>query len=112
MKLGGSLFKILSLIAIFPSQTENIQAIPSLESSSIGMVGFKIYKNCFRAGAHWFIIVFLILINVAAQVNNIYFGLCFQLDTYVLIQTMFILLFLICILRDMFPRLREVVGSC
>uniref|UniRef100_A0AAA9S7X9 Multidrug resistance-associated protein 4-like n=1 Tax=Bos taurus TaxID=9913 RepID=A0AAA9S7X9_BOVIN len=48
--------------------TENIQAIPSLESSSIGMVGFKIYKNCFRAGAHWFIIVFLILINVAAQV--------------------------------------------
>ncbi|DAA23787.1 TPA: ATP-binding cassette protein C4-like [Bos taurus] len=48
--------------------TENIQAIPSLESCSIGMVGFKIYKNCFRAGAHWFIIVFLILINVAAQV--------------------------------------------
>ncbi|XP_061290366.1 ATP-binding cassette sub-family C member 4-like isoform X2 [Bos javanicus] len=48
--------------------TENIQAIPSLESCSIGMVGFKIYKNCFRAGAHWFIIVFLILMNVAAQV--------------------------------------------
>ena len=70
------------------------------------MVGFKIYKNCFRAGAHWLIIVFLILINVAAQVNsNIYFGLCFQLDTYVLIHNMFILLFLICILRDMFPRL-------
>ena len=106
MKLGGSLFKILSLIAIFPSQNENIQAIPSLESCSIGMVGFKIYKNCFRAGAHWLIIVFLILINVAAQVNsNIDFGLCFQLDTYVLIHNMFILLFLICILRDMFPRL-------
>ncbi|KAB0372891.1 hypothetical protein FD755_015644, partial [Muntiacus reevesi] len=76
-KWSSSESSVLSLQSSIPSledaapedkDTENIQAIPSLESCSIGMVGFKIYKNCFRAGAHWFIIVFLILINVAAQV--------------------------------------------
>ncbi|XP_043334064.1 ATP-binding cassette sub-family C member 4-like isoform X7 [Cervus canadensis] len=74
-KWSSSESSVLSLQSSSPSledaapedkDTENIQAIPSLESCSIGMVGFKIYKNCFRA--HWFIIVFLILINVAAQV--------------------------------------------
>ena len=50
-----------------------------------GKVDFKTYKNYFTAHADWTVITFLILVNIAAQVcNSIYFGLCTQLDTYVL----------------------------
>ena len=50
-----------------------------------GKVGFKTYKNYFTAGAGWSVILFIILINIAAQVcKGIYFGLCPQLVDYVL----------------------------
>uniref|UniRef100_A0A4W2CXI7 Multidrug resistance-associated protein 4 n=1 Tax=Bos indicus x Bos taurus TaxID=30522 RepID=A0A4W2CXI7_BOBOX len=65
--------------------TENIQVILPLEDRLVGRVGFKSYENYFTAGAHWFIIIFLILVNIAAQVNkNIYFGLCPLLGIYIL----------------------------
>ncbi|XP_060989040.1 ATP-binding cassette sub-family C member 4-like [Dama dama] len=47
---------------------ENIQVASPLEERSAGKVSFKTYKNYFTSGAHWFIILFLILVNVAAQV--------------------------------------------
>uniref|UniRef100_A0A5G2R7R0 Uncharacterized protein n=1 Tax=Sus scrofa TaxID=9823 RepID=A0A5G2R7R0_PIG len=53
---------------------ENIRVTLSLESRSEGKVGFKTYKNYFISGDNWFIIIFLILVNIAAQVNkDIYF---------------------------------------
>lgn len=77
LKFGGFSFKILSLTAISPSQAENIRVTLSLESRSDGKVGFKTYKNYFISGDNWFIIIFLILVNIAAQVNkDIYFGFC------------------------------------
>ena len=95
----GSLFKILSLSAFFPFQTENIQVMLPPEGRLEGKVGFKTYENYYTAGTHWFIIIFLILVNVTAQVNkDIYFDLCLQLDIYT------ILLFLICILQDLCQR--------
>uniref|UniRef100_A0A8W4FEZ1 Multidrug resistance-associated protein 4 n=1 Tax=Sus scrofa TaxID=9823 RepID=A0A8W4FEZ1_PIG len=51
--------------------TETIQVALSLESRSEGKVDFKTYKDYFTAGAHWFIIIFLILINIAAQVSYV-----------------------------------------
>ncbi|XP_022432636.1 multidrug resistance-associated protein 4 isoform X3 [Delphinapterus leucas] len=48
--------------------TENIQVTLSEESRLEGKVGFKAYKNYFTAGAHWLIILFLIPVNIAAQV--------------------------------------------
>ncbi|XP_061290379.1 ATP-binding cassette sub-family C member 4-like [Bos javanicus] len=47
--------------------TENIQDTLSEERRLEGKVGFKTYKNYFRAGAHWSVIIFLILVNIAAQ---------------------------------------------
>ncbi|XP_014446420.1 multidrug resistance-associated protein 4 [Tupaia chinensis] len=49
-------------------ETENVQVTQSEESRSEGKVGFKAYRNYFTAGAHWFVIIFLILLNTAAQV--------------------------------------------
>ena len=50
-----------------------------------GKVGFKTYKNYFTAGADWSIIIFFILVNIAAQVRKgVYFGLCTQIDSYIL----------------------------
>ena len=50
-----------------------------------GKVGFKTYKNYFTAGADWPIIIFFILVNIAAQVRKgVYFGLCSWLDIYIL----------------------------
>ena len=84
-KFGGSLLKILFLTSIFLFQAENIQVTLPLEGRLVGKVGFKTYKNYFIAGAHQFIIIFLILVNIAAQVNmDIYFGLCPQLGIYIL----------------------------
>lgn len=50
-------------------QAENTQVALTEESRSEGKIGFKAYKNYFRAGAHWFIIIVLILLNLAAQVS-------------------------------------------
>ena len=45
-----------------------------------GKVGFKTYANYFTAGADWSVIIFLILVNIAAQVcKGVYFGLFSQL---------------------------------
>nr|XP_031540294.1 multidrug resistance-associated protein 4 isoform X2 [Vicugna pacos] len=51
--------------------TEDIQVTLPEESRSEGKVGFKAYKNYFTAGAHWFIIIFLILLNIAAQASYV-----------------------------------------
>ena len=91
LKFGGSLFKISSLTAICPSQTENIQVTLPLEDHLEGKVGFKTYENYFTAGAGWPVIILLILVNIAAQVRKgVYFGLCTQLDVYVLFILYFI----------------------
>ncbi|XP_068382967.1 ATP-binding cassette sub-family C member 4 isoform X4 [Eschrichtius robustus] len=54
--------------ALEDQDTENIQVTLSEESRLEGKVGFKAYKNYFTAGAHWCIIIFLIPVNIAAQV--------------------------------------------
>ncbi|XP_027413619.1 multidrug resistance-associated protein 4-like isoform X1 [Bos indicus x Bos taurus] len=51
--------------------TENIQDTLSEERRLEGKVGFKTYKNYFRAGAHWSVIIFLVLVSIAAQVAYI-----------------------------------------
>ncbi|XP_043334217.1 ATP-binding cassette sub-family C member 4-like isoform X2 [Cervus canadensis] len=48
--------------------TENIQVTLPLEDHLEGKVGFKTYENYFTAGADWPVIIFLILVNLAAQV--------------------------------------------
>lgn len=60
----------LSLPPLFPSQAENTQATQPEESRSEGRIGFKAYKNYFTAGASWFFIIFLVLLNMAGQVHN------------------------------------------
>lgn len=47
---------------------ENTQAAQPEESRSEGRIGFKAYKNYFSAGASWFFIVFLVLLNLIGQV--------------------------------------------
>uniref|UniRef100_G1LUQ0 ATP binding cassette subfamily C member 4 (PEL blood group) n=1 Tax=Ailuropoda melanoleuca TaxID=9646 RepID=G1LUQ0_AILME len=47
---------------------ENPQVALSEESRSEGKVGFKAYKNYLTAGAHCLAVVFLILLNILAQV--------------------------------------------
>ena len=85
MNFRDFLFKILSLTATFHPQTENIEVTLPLEDHMEGKVGFKTYKNYFTAGADWPVIIFLILVNIAAQVRKgIYFGLCTQIDSYIL----------------------------
>ena len=80
--MWSSSFKISSLTAIFPFQTENIQVTLPLEDYLEGKVGFKTYKNYFTGGADWLVIIFLILVNIAAQVRKgVYFDLCTQLFT-------------------------------
>ena len=98
LKFGGLLFNILSLTAIFLSQTENIQVAQSQERPLKRKIGFETYKDYFTDETHWSVIIFLSLVNITAQVNKgIYFGLCPQLDIYIL----FILYFMIilCIKR-------------
>ena len=73
-------------LTFFPSQTEDILVKLPLEDYSKGQVGCKTYKNYFTAGTLWSIIIFLILVNIAAQVNkDIYFGVCPQLAIYIFI---------------------------
>ena len=58
-----------------------------------GKVGFKTYVNYFTAGADWPVIIFLILVNIAAQVcKGIYFGLYTQLEIYILFILYFIII--------------------
>ncbi|CAI9178849.1 unnamed protein product [Rangifer tarandus platyrhynchus] len=52
-------------------ETENIQVILPLEDHLEGKVGFKTYKNYFTAGADWSVIIFLILVNITAQVSYV-----------------------------------------
>ena len=55
---------------------------------------FKTYANYFTAGAHWSVIIFLILVNIAAQVRKgIYLDLCTQVDIYILFILYFIIIF-------------------
>uniref|UniRef100_A0A4W2HXA1 Multidrug resistance-associated protein 4-like n=1 Tax=Bos indicus x Bos taurus TaxID=30522 RepID=A0A4W2HXA1_BOBOX len=49
-------------------ESENIQVTLPLEDHLGGKVGFKTYKNYFTGGADWLVIIFLILVNIAAQV--------------------------------------------
>uniref|UniRef100_A0A5F9DL08 ATP binding cassette subfamily C member 4 (PEL blood group) n=1 Tax=Oryctolagus cuniculus TaxID=9986 RepID=A0A5F9DL08_RABIT len=49
-------------------EPETTQAALTEESRSEGKIGFKAYRNYFTAGAHWFIIVVLFVLNMAAQV--------------------------------------------
>ena len=80
LETWSSLFRISYLTAFFPFQPENIQVTLPLEDHLEGKVGFKTYKNYFTAGADWPIIIFLILVNIAAQVRKgVYFDLCTQL---------------------------------
>uniref|UniRef100_A0A4W2IQ42 Multidrug resistance-associated protein 4 n=1 Tax=Bos indicus x Bos taurus TaxID=30522 RepID=A0A4W2IQ42_BOBOX len=56
--------------------TENIQVTLPLEDHLEGKVGFKTYVNYFTAGADWPVIIFLMLVNITAQVRKgVYFGL-------------------------------------
>ncbi|XP_065758078.1 ATP-binding cassette sub-family C member 4-like [Muntiacus reevesi] len=50
-------------------ETENIQVTLPLEDHLEGKVGFKTYKNYFTGGADWSVIIFLILVNIAAQIT-------------------------------------------
>ncbi|KAM5312286.1 ATP-binding cassette sub-family C member 4 isoform 2-T2 [Glossophaga mutica] len=50
---------------------ENVQVTVPEESRSEGKIGFKAYRNYFTAGANWFIIIVLILLNIAAQVTYV-----------------------------------------
>ncbi|XP_070656005.1 ATP-binding cassette sub-family C member 4-like isoform X3 [Bos indicus] len=77
-------------------ETENIQVTLPVEDHLEGKVGFKTYKNYFTAGADWPIIIFFILVNIAAQVayvlqdwwlafwanvqNGLYFGVYVKED--------------------------------
>ncbi|XP_021561645.1 multidrug resistance-associated protein 4, partial [Carlito syrichta] len=54
--------------ALEGQEIENTLVMAPEESRSEGKVGFKAYRNYFTAGAHWTVIIFLILINLAAQV--------------------------------------------
>ncbi|KAM9674298.1 ATP-binding cassette sub-family C member 4-like isoform 3-T3 [Dama dama] len=48
--------------------TENLSVTLRLEDHVEGKVGFKTYSDYFTTGTHWFIFIFLILVNIAAQV--------------------------------------------
>ncbi|XDC58871.1 hypothetical protein R6Z07M_010053 [Ovis aries] len=48
--------------------TENIEVTLPLEDRLEGKVGIKTYNDYFTAGAQWLILIFLILVNIAAQV--------------------------------------------
>ncbi|KAK1341987.1 hypothetical protein QTO34_016739 [Cnephaeus nilssonii] len=50
---------------------ENVQVAVAEESRSEGKIGLKAYKNYFIAGAHWFTIILLILVNIVAQLSYV-----------------------------------------
>ncbi|MXQ98866.1 hypothetical protein E5288_WYG002119 [Bos mutus] len=49
-------------------ESENIQVTLPLEDHLEGKVGFKTFKNYFTGDTYWLVIIFLILVNIAAQV--------------------------------------------
>ncbi|XP_069457992.1 ATP-binding cassette sub-family C member 4-like isoform X2 [Ovis canadensis] len=66
--LGQSPRPSLKDVAPEDQDTENIQVTLPLEDHLEGKVGFKTYVNYFTASADWPVIIFLILVNIAAQV--------------------------------------------
>ena len=80
LKFGVHYLKFHLSLPYFPFQSENIQVALPLEDHLEGKVDFKTYKNYFTAGTDWLVIIFLILVNIAAQVRKgVYFGLFTQL---------------------------------
>uniref|UniRef100_A0ABI0P2B4 Multidrug resistance-associated protein 4-like n=1 Tax=Bos taurus TaxID=9913 RepID=A0ABI0P2B4_BOVIN len=74
--------------------TENIQVTLPLEDQLERKVDFKTYASYFTAGAHWSVIIFLILVNIAAQARKgVYFDLCTQVDIYILFILHFMIIF-------------------
>ncbi|KAB0372883.1 hypothetical protein FD755_015636 [Muntiacus reevesi] len=59
---------LLKDAALGDQDTENIQVTLPLEDHLEGKVSFKTYENYFTAGADWPVIIFLILVNITAQV--------------------------------------------
>ncbi|XP_053420105.1 ATP-binding cassette sub-family C member 4-like isoform X7 [Nycticebus coucang] len=51
--------------------TDNVQATLPEENRLEGKVGFTAYKNYLKVGAHWTVIIFLILLNIVAHVAYI-----------------------------------------
>nr|KAF6427059.1 ATP binding cassette subfamily C member 4 [Rousettus aegyptiacus] len=51
---------------------KNMQVTLTKESRSEGKVGIKAYKNYFTAGAHWLMLIFILLVNITAQVTYIF----------------------------------------
>ena len=94
LKFGVHYLKFHLSLPFFPFQTENIQLTLPLEDYLEGKVGFKTYKDYFTAGADWLVIIFLILVNIAAQVHKgVYFGLCTQFYIYILLILYFRIIF-------------------
>ncbi|KAF6083621.1 ATP binding cassette subfamily C member 4 [Phyllostomus discolor] len=52
-------------------ENENVQATVPEESRSEGKIGLKAYRNYFTAGANWFILIILVLMNIAAQATYV-----------------------------------------
>ncbi|XP_059748279.1 LOW QUALITY PROTEIN: ATP-binding cassette sub-family C member 4 [Bos taurus] len=81
--------------------TENIQVTLPLEDQLERKVDFKTYASYFTAGAHWSVIIFLILVNIAAQARKgVYFDLCTQVDIYILFILHFMIIFVAYVLQD------------
>uniref|UniRef100_A0AAA9S4U5 ATP binding cassette subfamily C member 4 n=1 Tax=Bos taurus TaxID=9913 RepID=A0AAA9S4U5_BOVIN len=77
-------------------ESENIQVTLPLEDHLGGKVGFKTYKNYFTGGADWLVIIFLILVNIAAQVRKgVYFDLWLTVSTVLFGITKSLLIFYI-----------------
>ena len=94
LKFGVHYLKFHLSLPFFPSQSENIQVTLPLEDHLEGKVGFKTYKNYFTGGTDWLVIIFLILVNIAAQVRKgVYFGLCTQFYIYILLILYFRIIF-------------------
>ena len=94
LKFGVHYLKFHRSLPFFPFQSENIQVTLPLEDHLEGKVGFKTYKNYFTGGADWLVIIFLILVNIAAQVcKGVYFGLCTQFYIYTLLILYFRIIF-------------------
>uniref|UniRef100_A0A4W3I4P1 ATP binding cassette subfamily C member 4 (PEL blood group) n=1 Tax=Callorhinchus milii TaxID=7868 RepID=A0A4W3I4P1_CALMI len=71
---------ILSLGSL-GSSAQSIQEVLPLttpeESRSEGSVGFQIYKKYFSAGASTFVLFFLLVLSLLAQVGDLFHSLCF-----------------------------------
>lgn len=103
----GSLFKISSLTAVFPSRLRIYSYFTSGDYLE-GKVGFLRPINYFTAGADWLVIIFLILVNIAAQVHRgFYFGLCTQF-----IFTYYLYYILELFLNMCIKNLSQKLGSC